>query len=438
MPYMLLKSEDGWFVHKKNTDGSPGKRMNKKPLNRERAVKYLRALEVNVEDAELSLEPETEVQDEGLIFFKALPDDRWIAFYSNNFQDLTGEWFPEKGIDTFIQMVDQKQYDMPYLYFWHIPYPLGRADWIERIGHITAAVGHYKDFGDKEIFEKFRTYFAESEDLFMVSHGFLYNTKDKADDTYHRFLTFEISPIPVDKGVPANPLTVFKNVQEFTMLVVNEEKKAKLAEILGPDVAERFLALAEKYSDEISKLRMKYKEGETTEVAPVGIENSEDAKEATPQPEAEVPQTSEQPEAVVTDGDTKTMNAHHKPEDGPAQKDEEDTEDEDAGEEDSDEPKEKMDRKEQDAVAEVAKYIKDMSNQYTALEAKIKSMEESISGLSNFIRLQFGEARPATRSDATIVPENDPEFAKMKEKNLGLDDKDSTLANLLPMFFGTR
>jgi hypothetical protein len=448
MPYMLVRRGSDWYVHGKNPDGSPGKRKNKKPMSKVRAQDYMEALYANSGDAEfveldsLYVNP-VEDHPEAFFQFKGLPDGRWTAFYSNNFQDMTGEWFPEKGIDTYIDMLDTKQYDMPYLFFWHIPYPLGRADWVGRVGHVVAAVGHYEDFGDKEIFDGFMDYFGATDDPFMVSHGFIYNSKDKIEDAYTRFRTFEISPIPVDKGVPANPLTVFKSVQEFNMFVVNDEKKAKLAEILGPEVAERFLTIAEKYSDEIKGMKLRYKEGDAGEVAPVALENAGEDTPETPQVTEGEPQTPETTETVEEVVEKPEEKAFPKPEDGPVheksemKKDED--EEEDAGEgEDKDEMHKKMHKKEQGDTEVIASVIdaRALDGKFTALETKIKGIEEAITGLSNFVRLQFDDPRPASKSDETRVDGKDALVSHLTEKNLGQRDPNDPLPDLLPMFFG--
>ena len=439
MPYMMIRQGDSWFVHKKNPDGSPGKRMSKKPLSKARATEYMQALYANSGEAEFQApipEAVRPVEPEAFFQFKALSDGRWTAFYSNNFQDLTGEWFSEKGIDQFVQMIDSKQFDMPYLFFWHIPYPLGQAEWVARVGHITVAVGHYKDFGDKEIFDKFMQYFETTDDPFMVSHGFLFNTKDKVDDTYTRFLTFEISPIPVDKGVPANPLTVFKSVQEFKMLVVSEEKKAKLVDILGAETAERLLSLADKYSNEIRNMNLKYKEGdELGEVAPVAIENAgEDSTETTK--DVEEPQTPEQPEAVEEVVEEPKEKAKPKPEDYP--------EDKDAGKgEDMDEDDmkhDKMHKKEQEEVpvAEVTFDLRGIEGKISSVEAKINSLEQSVAGLSNFIRLQFGDPKPASKADETLISKTDKQLNHLIASNTGTTEEQSkadAMRAMFPMFF---
>lgn len=47
MPYKLKKEGSDWFVINPDT----GEKKNKKPLSREEAVRYLRALYANVPDA---------------------------------------------------------------------------------------------------------------------------------------------------------------------------------------------------------------------------------------------------------------------------------------------------------------------------------------------------------------------------------------------------
>jgi hypothetical protein len=227
------------------------------------------------------------------------------------------------------------------------------------------------------------------------------------------------------------------------MFVVNDEKKAKLAEILGPEVAERFLTIAEKYSDEIKGMKLRYKEGDAGEVAPVALENAGEDTPETPQVTEGEPQTPETTETVEEVVEKPEEKAFPKPEDGPVheksemKKDED--EEEDAGEgEDKDEMHKKMHKKEQGDTEVIESVIdaRALDGKFTALETKIKGIEEAITGLSNFVRLQFDDPRPASKSDETRVDGKDALVSHLTEKNLGQRDPNDPLPDLLPMFFG--
>lgn len=424
MPYMYY---DG-FVYKQNPDKSRGKRMNKTRMSKEHAMKYMRALYAHAGDKSGEI---YEIESD----FKALPDGHWIAFYSNNFEDLTGEFFPERAIDQSIQTLDQKQYPMPRLFFWHIPWPIGQADWIDRVGHTVVAVGHYENLGgDKEIYDGFRKYFKETDDQFMVSHGYVYKGLDKADDAYERFLTFEISPIPVEDGISANVLTVFKEIEEVEKSTMNvtKEKRAKLEEILGPEAADRLLQLAQKYSDEIEELRLKYKEGDKKHMMSkdemkkkkmsedmMDEEEPETEGESEPEKKGETePETKKKKKETEPEAEAKTETP---PVAAPAQPD----------------------------VAEITKRIvqklseqisdqitQQISQKVSPVNEQVKTLETSVKDLSDFVKLQFSVAEAASKSEKTLTSDKDPQVATLITGNKGdQTETNSPLRAMFPMFF---
>ena len=431
MPYMLVRSGDAWFVHKKREDGKPGKRMHRRPMNRTRATEYMRALYAS-EDKEMdnmenhSVEypvvthNEQEVpasQDRGadtlVSAFRELDDNLWIAFYTNNFIDLTGEIFSERAIDEYIEAVDSGEYPHPDLLFWHIPVRIGKAQWVGRVGHTVAAVGTY-DGVDPDITTKFRAFFKTTPQPLFTSHGFFYNPRDKVDGVFERFRTFEISVIPYE-GVPANPMTMFKNI-EADMTHVDETKKAKLVEILGEELADKFIDIAQRYSDEIKTLGLNFRE-----FSPLAVEvgNEGDAQPeaptVTPTPEEAIPDL-EVPDIEKQDTVQIDANNPEAPESQATQ------------EQKSEEPASDSRPVERRDDSELVSLIRELTQRVNALQT-------AYTGLSDYVRLQFNDPRPATKAAETVIPDNDPNLLDMIERFKGGISKDDPLRDALPMFF---
>ncbi len=440
MPYMLVRSGDSWFVHKKREDGKPGKRMHKRPMNRARAVDYMQALyaqeqkEVEMETATLRskrsrMKPirEQVKAEDARVGFRELSDTHWVAFYSNNFRDLEDEFFSAKAIDQFIAKVDSGEYSQPYLFFWHIPVPLGQAKWLSRVGHTVAAVGEYGGV-DKEITERFRTYFRRTDTPLFTSHGFFYKDGDKVEGVFTRFRTFEISVVPME-GVPANPLTIFKDI-EVEMPKIDDEKKAKLTEILGDELADKFIDLADKYSEEIKRIGLDYRELEAAKSdmesdpssdenlieAPVTDNVASGANEADTL-DIEVPEVvsddSEAPEIESIETEVPESVATQQP-------------DEEGDKGFGSRPVEPVVTSPDSAVVAL---IRELSK-------KVDELQTAYTGLSDYVRLQFGDPRPASKSQETqIVPEQDKELEAMIKRFKGDIGPNDPLRDILPMFF---
>lgn len=188
--------------------------------------------------------------DGALNGFKVLPNLRWVAYWTNNAEDLQGEWFSEKAIDAYIERVDKKEVPYPALWYWHIPVPYGQADWLGRAGHVVVATG---TIDDTPVGRKFYDHYRKT--AHKTSHGFKFYAPAFVDKTYHFFNTFEISPLP--PRAAANPYTSFEEVKA---MAITPEKRAALEAILGKELAGNYLAQAEQKSKELDELGVKFKE----------------------------------------------------------------------------------------------------------------------------------------------------------------------------------
>lgn len=201
--------------------------------------------------------------------FKNLPDHKWVAWYTNNFQDKQTEIFPEQAHDRFISWIDSKELPMPELWFWHVPARAGQAEWIGRVDHIMMAVGSYDDTPIGRSMESHMT--AHSKE-YQTSHGYLFPSIGKKDGVYNIYATFEISPLPI--GRESNPWTTFEEVKEMP---IRPDKVQALERVLGKDLAAIYVKEAENRSAEIEKMGIQFKE--VTDGALVDIDARSAVKE---------------------------------------------------------------------------------------------------------------------------------------------------------------
>jgi hypothetical protein len=183
--------------------------------------------------------------------FKTVGDNRWLAYWTNNFEDRDGEIFSAKAIDEYIARVDVGVVPMPELWFWHIPGTKhGQADWLGRIGHFCVASGTFDDSDAGKRAHKFY-----GRQTYAVSHGFRYPLDQLVDGVYHQFNTFEISPLPPDEA--ANPYTSFEDIKAMS---ITPRKLKQLKELFGDEIAAEIIASATEKSKAIEALGAKYKD----------------------------------------------------------------------------------------------------------------------------------------------------------------------------------
>jgi len=191
--------------------------------------------------------------------FKNVGDHQWIGWYSNNFEDLQGEYFPARAKDDFIARVDRKEVAMPELYFWHIPYRFGEVKSLARVSlddsptspSFTIAVGIYDDTPIARAFEK-----AMGKREYPMSHGFYYAPAAKKDGAYNYYDTFEVSPLP--PHAPANPFTLFEDGK--AMPILDAKKRQEFANLLGEDFTKEIEKRAETRLKEIEDKGIAHKE----------------------------------------------------------------------------------------------------------------------------------------------------------------------------------
>lgn len=90
-------------------------------------------------------EPESAPESSDLFIWKEDSTYRWIAAYSNNRQDNEQEIISSQSHKEFDEALHNKEWQMPEVYLWHIPYPVGVADYhaYDESTGFPVAAGHF-------------------------------------------------------------------------------------------------------------------------------------------------------------------------------------------------------------------------------------------------------------------------------------------------------
>lgn len=185
--------------------------------------------------------------------FKSLSNNKWVSYYTNSFQDKSKQILSEKAHDQYIEWVDKGLIPYPELWWWHVPGTRhGEAQWLGRVGHIVIAAGEYDDTPRAQAFRK-----EYEQNPYKVSHTFGFPPEARELGVYDAYFTVEISPLPA--GKECNPITTFMEVKEMP---VTDEKRARLALIIGEKDATEVIADAETISKRFEAIGLNWKEAE--------------------------------------------------------------------------------------------------------------------------------------------------------------------------------
>lgn len=168
--------------------------------------------------------------------FKLHPtdDNRWVAWWTNNFEDRDKEIFSEKSINKYVDLVNAKKWPMPELWVGHIAGSRhGQADAVVKMGHFALATGTFDNPEENWLVSPMKKFYRDAAQTLRgieVSHGFWYDQKSKTPDgIYNDFLTFEISSLP--PGWAANPYTSFNEVKQMNEKTLNDAHRKVLQDI---------------------------------------------------------------------------------------------------------------------------------------------------------------------------------------------------------------
>lgn len=179
---------------------------------------------------------------------------RWIATFSNNFEDRDGEIISEKSWDGWLRRIDMGFTPMPELWLGHIPGTKhGQADMVFAVGNFICATGTFDDTPFAHAAVKYYT--TKGRDT-PLSHGFTFPKWAFKDGIYEVHNTFEISPLPPPL-VAANPFTEF---EVSNMKQISEQQLAALELVVGKSNAEKIVADLQTQSAKLQELGVNAKD----------------------------------------------------------------------------------------------------------------------------------------------------------------------------------
>lgn len=346
--------------------------------------------------------------------FKALPHGRWVAWWSNNFEDRQKECFPEHAIDAYVARLDAGTIPQPDLWLWHEPVVMGQAEWTERIGHLVVSVGH---FASSDVGVRACAHFSSTDDEYAMSHGYLFPPKAFQDGQYHAFNTFEITVLPPHAA--ANPYTAFESVyEEVGKMALTEEKKALLDRVLGKELADGIVAGAEQRSKELEALGMRFKDfGGGEDGAGTGGAAETPATAATPAaatpaaatPVAPAPADEPPAAAAAVAAPTEPkLQPEVKAQAAPV-----------------------VDADARTAIKALAESSAASASALNAVLSKLDALEtrqkQQIDALTGYVKEQLELQPSPTLSPSTRVPDNNPYVQFMKQQQLGGSGAPATL-----------
>ncbi|TXG80756.1 MAG: hypothetical protein E6R13_07595 [Spirochaetes bacterium] len=130
----------------------------------------------------------------------------WLGVPTNKFKDLHGETITESAHKDFIKRVDNGSAMYPALLIWHIPKPIGHAEWLawDSRGYLLAAGQVWKEYEDLVI------KLLENEPNMGMSHGMPPSSVILKNKIYLRYDSVEFSLLPQDEA--ANRLTKYVTI----------------------------------------------------------------------------------------------------------------------------------------------------------------------------------------------------------------------------------
>lgn len=196
----------------------------------------------------------------GFRVFATKAGSRWLSFSSNAFKDREGEIFTTKSLEEAVKEADQLGGHGP-LRLYHVPgADVGTCDFQAVVGRFLVELG---TFDKTSMGEKAEEFFLQNADKkFGVSIGFKFRKGDETDKVYEWLQIFERSVCPPEAA--ANKWTQFLPAGGKT-LPLDNKKKDFLSEVLGKDLAEEVITVAEDETKALEDTVAFKEEGEETE-----------------------------------------------------------------------------------------------------------------------------------------------------------------------------
>lgn len=182
------------------------------------------------------------------VFKAADGKPRWLATFSNNFEDRDGEIISEKAWDGWLKRVNMGLVPMPELWIGHIPGTKhGQADLVFAVGNFVVASGTFDATEEANAAVKYYT--SKGRDT-PLSHGFTFPKWAFKDGIYEVINTFEISTLPPPL-VAANPFTEYEVID---MKEITPEQLAALEKVVGKDNASKIVTNLSTQSAKLQEL----------------------------------------------------------------------------------------------------------------------------------------------------------------------------------------
>jgi hypothetical protein len=330
--------------------------------------------------------------------FKSLSDKHWIGWYTNDFEDKEGEWFANKGIARFVKAANDGLLAMPELWYYHIKGTrVGQANHLFHVGHFLVAMGEWDNKADNRLVASIQKW-QKNADI-RLSHGFLYNPKNKMNGVYHDFATFEITLL--DNGLEANPYTPFHSVK------LNEVSKI-MPEVTQVQKDALYKVLPKEFADEI--ISGASEGGKALEAAGIAYKELQDKQEVNQDTTLILSAMGKMYEEIQAN---KAMMSEYMDGEGK-------------------DPKKKKDDKEDKAFTDAVSLLNSFDSQLTDLGTEIRKMKTEFD--------KFRRLTPrSSKSNETLISDDDKQANHIHQKNYeqGLGQREGLIQQMASKGFAT-
>jgi hypothetical protein len=192
-------------------------------------------------------------------------DWRSVMWTSNNFIDRDGDIISEDAHKEYVEWVNKEENKdcMPAFVTWHIP-GTARENPVDYVDYFNGFLVTSAKLTDIEAVGLLK---ATKKTNIGMSHGSFVLERDAKDPrVINKYRMYEVSDLPLDKA--ANPFTAIETVSKE----VEMDKKEYLAELLGEEKAEAFLAKTGLKQKSLQDAEIESKEADTAPVVEPVVE----------------------------------------------------------------------------------------------------------------------------------------------------------------------
>ena len=261
---------------------------DKRIINSNEGIKGMVAKTIRVAATKLGIDMSPQKDFNAIQIEKdANGDWRAVMWTSNNFIDRDGDIISEDAHKEYVEWVNKEENKdcMPAFVTWHIP-GTARENPVDYVDYFNGFLVTSAKLTDIEAVGLLK---ATKKTNIGMSHGSFVLERDAKDPrVINKYRMYEVSDLPLDKA--ANPFTAIETVSKE----VEMDKKEYLAELLGEEKAEAFLAKTGLKQKSLQDAEIESKEADTAPVVEPVVEPVIDVP-----PVAEPIVKEEKPEDVV-------------------------------------------------------------------------------------------------------------------------------------------